>query len=241
MNADNAVGRDGYLAVNRNRRLLYAFLSRMYEKEVTLDLLKELSSESTPVFRVGGSEGLDDEFKKGFEMLGRYLSLSGRDLNEVKLELAVDYANLFLGLRGKPPHPSESVYRSADHSLFQEPRDEVLYAYWNAGVDKVKDFTEPEDHIAIELQFMEYLCRKTVEALERDERDEAKKYLQIQKKFVDDHLAKWVPQFTKDIIENADVDFYKGVAYVTRAFIGSERGAIGDLIEGRGLSPDSVS
>ena len=46
--------------------------------------------------------------------------------------------------------------------MYQEPRDRVLSAYWNAGVNKTKEFTEPEDHIAIELQFMEYLCRKTV-------------------------------------------------------------------------------
>lgn len=229
MTPENATSKEEYLAANRNRRAIYAFLSRMYEKEISVDLLKELSSGNSPIFQIGRSEELDEGFRKGFDLLSRYLNIGGRDLNEVWLELAAEYAGLFLGLKKKPSHPSESVYTSG--RIFQEARDKVLKAYWSAGVDKVKEFKEPEDHIAMELEFMEYLCRRTVEALERNERDEVKKYLQIQREFIDDHLAKWVPQFTQDILESAEVDFYKGVAYVTRAFIESEMRAVPDLIE----------
>jgi len=228
---EDASTKSGLLAVNRNRRNIYAFLSRMYEKEISVDFLKELSTRDSPIFRIGRSEGLDEGFRKGFGLMSGYLNLSGRDLNRVWLELAADYASLFLGVKKKPPHPSESVYTSGGHYKFQESRDQVLKAYLEAGVDRVKEFTEPEDHIALELQFMEYLCRKTIEALERNERGEAKKYLKIQRDFVNDHLAKWIPQFTQDILESADVDFYKGVAYVTRAFIEAEREAIPDLIK----------
>lgn len=225
--------RERQLTLNRNRRLIYAFLSKMYEKEVTVELLKELSSEDSSILRVGDLIDLDDDgFRKGFEMLARYLkSVSGRDLNEVKLELAVEYANLFLGVKGKPAHPSESVYRSEDQSMYQEPRDNALHTYWKAGVDKVKEYTEPEDHIAIELQFMEYLCRKTVEASEKNENEEVRRYLQIQKEFIGDHLSSWIPQLTKDILEAAEADFYKGIAYITNAFVELERNSIRDLIE----------
>ena len=221
------------MTLNGNRRLVYAFLSRMYEKEVTVELLKELSSEGSSIMRIGDLMELDDDgFRKGFGMLARYLrSVSGRDLNEVKLELAVEYANLFLGVKGKPSHPSESVYTSEDQTMYQEARDKVMRAYWNAGVDKVKEYTEPEDHIAIELQFMEYLCRKTVEALEKNETEEAKRLLQIQKEFIDDHLSSWVSGLTKDVLEAAEGDFYKGIAYITNAFVELERNSVRDLIE----------
>jgi TorA maturation chaperone TorD len=233
MGANKSAIRERQMTLNRNRRLIYAFLSKMYEKEVTVELLKELSSEDSSILRIGDLVDLDDEgFRRGFEMLSGYLrSVSGRDLNEVKLELAVEYANLFLGVKGKPSHPSESVYRSKDQSMYQEPRDQVLRDYWNAGVDKVKEYTEPEDHIAIELQFMEYLCRKTVEALEKNENEEVKRYLQIQKAFIDDHLSTWVPRLTKDILEGAEADFYKGIAYITNAFVELERDSIRELIE----------
>jgi TorA maturation chaperone TorD len=233
MGANESAIRERQMTLNRNRRLIYAFLSRMYEKEVTVEFLRELSSEDSSILRIGGLMELgDDGFRKGFEMLSGYLrSVSGRDLNEVKLELAVEYANLFLGVKGKPSHPSESVYRSEDQSMYQEPRDQVLRDYWNAGVDKVKEYTEPEDHIAIELQFMEYLCRKTVEALEKNENEEVKRYLQIQKGFIDEHLSSWVPRLTKDILEGAELDFYKGIAYITNAFVELERNSTRDLIE----------
>jgi TorA maturation chaperone TorD len=160
MEAERANSRESYLAVNKGRRLTYAFLSKMYERE----------------------------------------------------------------------------YRTKSHLMFQEPRDEVLSAYWKASVDKVKEFTEPEDHIAVELQFMEYLCRKTVDALERNEVEEANRYQQAQKEFINNHLAKWVPEFTKDILENATTDFYKGVAYITDAFVESDGRAISQLIGKEGLS-----
>jgi len=149
---------------HENRRLMYAFLSRMFEREVTLELLKELSDSKNPMLNSGSTEGFEDEkLRKGFDMLSGYLKAAAqRDLNQVKLELAVEYANLFLGVKKKPAHPSESVYVSEDQSMYQEPRDRVLFAYWEAGVDKKKEYTEPEDHIAIELQFMEYLCRREV-------------------------------------------------------------------------------
>jgi len=236
MTAGDAIVRDGLLATNRNRRSIYAFLSRMYEKEISVDFLKELSSRDSPIFQIGNSEGLDEGIRKGFGLMSRYLSFSGRSPNDVWLELAAEYASLFLGLKKKPAHPSESVYTGGGHYKYQDARDQVFKIYMRANVDKVKEFTEPEDHIAVELQFMEYLCRKTVEALEKDERDEAKKFLQTQREFVDDHLAKWVPQFTQDILESAEVDFYKGVAYFTRAFIESERETIPSLIRDEGLS-----
>lgn len=230
--ADAHVGgsavRERQAVVHENRRLMYAFLSRMYEREVTLDLLKELSDSKNPILATGSLEEFDDEkLRKGFEILSRYLkAASKRDLNQVKLELAVEYASLFLGVKGKPAHPSESVYASKEQSMYQEPRDRVLFTYWEAGVDKKKEYTEPEDHIAIELQFMEYLCRKIVEALQKSERCEAIKYLQVQDQFVRDHLAKWVPQLMKDIIESAEVDFYKGIADITDAFIAIDGKAI---------------
>jgi len=212
---------DRQTSIHENRRLMYAFLSRMFEREVTLDLLKELSDKKNPILATRSLEGFDDEkLRKGFEMLGGYLRSAGdRDPNKVKLELAVEYANLFLGVQRKPAHPSESVYMSKQQSMYQEPRDRVLATYWEAGVDKKKEFTEPEDHIAIELQFMEYLSRKVVESLQKGDRGEAIRFLKTSQGFLGEHLGVWVPKLAKDVHESAEIDFYKGVVAVTDAFI----------------------
>jgi anaerobic sulfite reductase subunit A len=221
------------LAMNKNRRLVYVFLSELYEKEVTLQRLKGLLDEGSPVLSIETSTELADEgLRKGFNMLSQYLGdARGRDLSQVKQELETEYANLFLGVKGKPPHPSESVYLSEDHAMYQEPWGRVLWSYRNAGVDKAKEYTEPEDHIAVELQFMAFLCRRTVEAMERDDKEEEKSLLQVQQDFINDHLAKWVPALTKDMLETANVDFYKGLAFITNAFIELDKNSVSYLIE----------
>jgi len=230
----NAKPREEYLAVNRNRYGVYAFLSRVYGKELTPELIREFASAKSPLLQIGDLGELEEgELKKGFQTLREYLqSLAERNIEEVKLELAAEYADLFLGVAGKPPHPSESVYVGKEHLVMGKARDEVLSAYRKAGLDRVKEFTEPEDHIAIELNFMALLCQRTMDALERNDKNTTKEYLKTQKDFIENHLARWVPQLTKDILAQSEVDFYKGIAMITDGFIEMEKKTIEELSAG---------
>ena len=167
---------------------------------------------------------------EGFRLLSVYLkSLEGRDLEKVRLELAVEYAALFLGMRAGLYHPSESAYTTSTHFIMQEPRSVIVSIYRNAGVDKVSDFSEPEDHIAMELQFMAHLCGRTVEALQGGNKSEASKLLLAQLDFIDKHLLVWVPKFTEDVIKASEIDLYKAVAKITGSFIELDKNAIGEL------------
>lgn len=232
-----ARARGEYLEVNRNRYIIYSFLSKVYEKEITTDLLKEITKKESHLLHVnlglmesGRESAYSSELAKGFDLLRGYLEgLTSRDMEEVRLELAAEYADLFLGIKQKPSHPSESAYMS--HGLvMQKARDDVLKAYQDAGVDKAQEYTEPEDHIAVELQFMAYLCQRTIEALEKNKKHEAKECLRMQKDFHHNHLASWVPKFTKDILESAELDFYKGIANITDGFIKMDRNTLDELI-----------
>lgn len=217
------------LALIEDRRTLYMFLSRVYEKEFKRDRLKVLFER---IFQIRDLNMLRvSEFNNGFETLSNYLKEADkRDLAQVEMELAADYAGLFLGLWGKPLHPSESVYRSKGHLLIQESRDRVLKIYRMMGVDKVSKFTEPEDHIAIELQFMAYLCRKVFEILEQDNINAVVEYLNVQKDFLKKHLAVWIPQFCQDIIQSSARGFYKGIAKITDKFVETDQEVIKDII-----------
>jgi anaerobic sulfite reductase subunit A len=226
------VSREELLAALVNRRLIYWFLSRICEKEVKGDFLKSLMSRDNPILKLDESLDIPDEdIREGLNIMKRYIENAiERDLKEVELELAVDYANIFLGVKKKPPHPSESVYKTG--LLMQEPYDEVLYAYWDAGVTVVKEeFKEPADHVAVELQFMSYLCRKVQEALEKNDRENLLKYLKMQKDFMEKHLIQWIPQLAKDIQESGDTDFYKGFGKILGKYILHDREAIDLLVE----------
>ncbi|MEM2549348.1 MAG: molecular chaperone TorD family protein [Nitrososphaerota archaeon] len=224
------ISKEEFLSLLNNRRVIYWILARICEREIKDQFLREFISENNPILKLDSLSDIDPEIMQGIEMIKNYVANAvKRDLKEVELELAVDYANVFLGVKKKPPHPSESVYKTG--LLMQEPYDEVLHAYWEAGVDVVKDFKEPADHIAIELQFMSYLCRKALDALDKKDKENLLKYLKMQKEFHEKHLAQWVPQLAKDIQESADTDFYKGFAKIMGKYIHYDNDIINLLID----------
>jgi TorA maturation chaperone TorD len=217
---------DKSVQANRSRGIVYSFLSKVYEREVTVDFLKRITGNDF----ISQLSGVADE--EGFKLLSSYLkSLVGRDPEKVKLELAVEYAALFLGLRGGIYHPSESAYRTSTHFIMQQPRDDVMMIYLKAGVSKADNFPEPEDHIAMELLFMAHLCGKTADALQGAQKDEARKLLETQEDFLNNHIMTWVPQFTQDVVKVAQLDFYKAVAEITNAFIATDKEAVAELIQ----------
>jgi TorA maturation chaperone TorD len=144
-------------------------------------------------------------------------SIPTSNLSELHIKLSADYARLFLSLNKFPAHPSESVYREG--FLMQNSRDEVLRTYWNHGIDKKTDYTEPEDHLAIELSFMAYLAEQAHEALSKKEDTVAIGYIRAQVEFLEKHLLKWVPQLVKDILRTGQTPFYKSLAVLTQDFL----------------------
>ena len=228
---------DDALQLLDSRRSIYAFLARVFEKEVSITFLKQCTSKENPLLQMASNDNPaegegDKELGEGFRELTKYLNgTSRKDLTSTKLELDIEYANLFLGVKGKPPHPSESVYTTEDHLLMQKARDEVMFAYRAAGVDKVTEFREPEDHIAIELQFMAFLCEKTARAFKARNRMDVEKFLKMQEDFLIKHLSLWVPGLTKDILESGTVEFYRGAAKILDGFVKADSGNVAYLEE----------
>jgi TorA maturation chaperone TorD len=177
---------------------------------------------------------LADGFK---QIAGFASSLKGADLEKVRLDLAVEYAGLFLGVWGKPAHPSESYYLTEGQLIMQQPRDDMLKLYRAMGVDRAGEFKEPEDHIALELQFMAHLCDKTNAALKDGNFKGARKYLDVQRNFLDEHLGKWVPKLAFDILKSARHEFYRAIAKITKAYVDLDKELVADLDENLATPP----
>jgi anaerobic sulfite reductase subunit A len=214
------------LEVIKERLSSYAFFSRMYREEVTSALLSELAE----------SHAFDVQAKEaGTEVFGAFIDkLKGADLERTAAGLAAEYAGLFLNAGKHPVFPYESVYTSQEGLLMQKARDEVLREYQQHGLTRGETFNEPEDHLAIELEFMAFLCRKTIEVLQNDDQEQGIAYLEKQKEFLEQHLLTWCPRFCQDLERAAESDFYRGIAQLTRGFLDSESESLGSLI--RGLS-----
>ncbi|MCJ7569352.1 MAG: molecular chaperone TorD family protein [Anaerolineales bacterium] len=208
------------------RSSMYGFLGRIYRVEADQELLDQMA-------KMHLSDEVEvPEISEGYRMLRGFLE----HLTESTLiDLAVEYAKIFLGvglIGDKGAYPYESVYTSPDGLMMQEARDEVLKIYREEGLNKADEFTEPEDHVAFELDFMAYLCDKTIEVLKEGDNDGALGYLKKQMDFLEKHLIPWVPSFCSDVIRMAQGDFYKAIAKITVGYLSMEQDLIGEIIGG---------
>jgi TorA maturation chaperone TorD len=224
---------DELIAASDNRQAVYSFLSRMYAVEISRDALKDLSEKKDVWLRLAEDPQVEgSELAAGFKSLAEFAgTVKESEMDKVLLELAAEYAGLFLGVRQVPPHPSESVYTSRERLIMQRARDEVLTIYKSMGLQRFDKFREPEDHIAIELQFMAEMCGKTSEALKDGKDAEAKKYLDVQRDFLNEHLAKWVPMFVADILKGAKREFYRAIAKITKGYVETDKEVVLEMID----------
>jgi putative dimethyl sulfoxide reductase chaperone len=201
----------------------YTFLSRVYRQELTTDVIK-LLVENAKV-----SE--DSETSEGNHTLNAYLrGLAGQDLKKIEDELKAEFAGLFLNVGKYPVYPFESVYTSAERLMMQRAYDEVLQEYRQEGVERAHDFNEPEDHLALELEFMAHLCRKSLDALEAGDQIIGAQYLEKQNDFLVKHLLAWVPKFCHDLENATQSGFYNGIAKLTFEIVHVEKETLPELI-----------
>lgn len=215
---------DDLVAVNEQRASTYGFLSRLYRSEVTPELLEELHGLR---YRVHTGNAKVDE---GHRLIATYLSGLWADS---ATELAADYLRTFFG-HGYNGHaaayPFESVYSSEKRLLMQSARDEVLALYRAAGLAKQESWKEGEDHIALELEYMQTLVLRTVEALRADEADEAYQLVKRQNSFMEYHVGAWAPLLCEQMQRFAKTDFYQGLALLTEGFLETDAALMRELL-----------
>ena len=210
--------RNGMADDARARGKVCGLLATIFRAEPSEDFIKELK---TPGFSDVLSDmgvSLGDEFYKNSSPL----------LTE---SLAVEYTRLFIG-PGSHISPHESVFVNVDGSeggLWGEKTVEVKKFIETAGFEYQPDFTGLPDHVGAELEFMQKLAETEARLWSDGEAERADWCLRVQKKFIDEHLSKWVPDFCDEVIKNAELPFYRELAKVTRSFIEFERDAIASM------------
>ena len=213
---------------------MYSFLSRAFKIEVDDRFLLEIG-EVEPTLRLLSQSQAGNELKEADRLLAEFAEqskdLKGEKKESLLTELAAEYASLFLGMGPKPVHLVESVHLSKDHLLYQQPFHEIIQAYKSLGYEKEKGFQEPEDHVAVEFDFMAKLCRWTAKTLDDGEIDKAIAYVNLQKEFLRDHLNLWVPKLCQDLEKAAASPLYKGLAHLTKGFVAMDDGIPDHLTE----------
>ena len=207
------------------RARTYGMLSRLFLKEVDEKTLEELCSMRFPT--ATGNKDVDE----GYRMLFEYLKLSWDDTVR---ELAIDYVRTFIGhgVNGySAAYPFESVYTSERRLLMQEARAEVLQTLRENGLRR-GSWTEGEDHVALELEFMQRMSMRAGEALEAGDEDAAIAHLRTQQTFMRDHLLNWLPMLVADMEKFSQTKFYQGLAKLTMGYLEEDSSVVDELLEG---------
>ena len=139
-------------------------------------------------------------------------------------ELEAHYARLFGKSVDRVP-ARESAYRWRDASDLLSTCDAVAqrlrqeYAQFNAASVNGRD-----DHVAIELEFLSFLCDREAAAWAADAPDEARQLRRRQRTFLDDHLGRWLAEFCRRVRDAAPGTFYAALAVLTDAWLSLEQG-----------------
>ncbi len=81
---------------------------------------------------------------------------------------------------------------------------------------------ELADSLPVELEFLGVLCAKETYALEQGWKDRAKVCEDVRAKFVNEHLAVWLPQFAERVRKNARLGLYPALAGLAETLLSLE-------------------
>lgn len=207
-----------------SRAQMYGMLARLYRVEVDKPVLRELQSMRFPA--ATGNAKADE----GYHLLFDYLKGAWEDSIT---ELAIDYVRTFIGhgVNGySAAYPFESVYTSERRLLMQEARAEVLATLREHNLKRDR-WTEGEDHIAIELEFMQRLSLETADKLAVGDEDGAIANIATMRSFAEDHLLNWLPFFVSDMRKYSQTLFYQGVAQLTMGYVEDDFVLLTELLE----------
>ena len=199
----------------QGRELVYSFLARVYQEGPNQETLAALVGEQFLEELATKSE--NEDLTAGCQQIQAELAAYREDLEAYHRELQEDYNHLFIGPGHLEAPPWESVYRSKEHLLFGEETLAVREFYRSCGLESKKKNLEPDDHLGLEMEFMAWLCREAATRVQGG-RDSGE-ILKGQRQFLQEHLEQWVPALTADIQRAARMDFFRGLARLTRGWL----------------------
>jgi TorA maturation chaperone TorD len=202
-----------------HRSSIYGFLAAVYRQELTSELLQQVKAR---------------RFQEVLSHLGVKLNNGFFQNSEKELleDLAIEYTRLFVG-PGKHIPPYESVHHKKEGvqsgQLWGELTAEVKRVIESSGLEYKSDFTGMPDHISVELEFMQQVVQREAQAWEADDDKTALLCLKNEKKFVDEHLFCWIPDFCEKVIKVAELPFYREIARLTQTFMDFEKEELNKL------------
>ncbi len=208
------ISSEDYKIIMEMRGYGYDVLKKLFYVEPAKQLIQSLRDNKIfDNFPFRESKNLIDT---GINIINKFFA-DKKDDNEMISEIRWDFTQLFVGPYALPAPPWESVYRSNEHLLYQDTAFEVRRDYLKYNFIPKNYPHEADDNIGFELDFM--LQLSTDKSALRDSR-----------KFLQEHLTKWIPDFSRDVQKYALTEFYRGAAIILKGFIFEDLNLLDEII-----------
>lgn len=207
---------------------MYQLLSRFLHlptEEIAVGILEgSLTNDVREIFKELGV--YDSRIE---EINSRLQALQGKtaEKNEYLSALRQEYTRLFT-------HPRKPVIDIYETFFLFQPEDsgqdkptlfispaalDAERRYKQAGLVRAKEFNEPADHIATELEFMAYLYWQLAKALQEDNRKEITQRKEQIKEFAKYHLQKWAMDFFTRCTSDSQTEVYQIYGLIGSTFL----------------------
>lgn len=190
--------------VRQGRVYLYTLLRDLLLEPMDQNLFERLSKDQYLVEL--------SEFSEGAKQIVEFLKEQvDSDRNDRLKQAEEEYMRLFVG----PGHVKapiwESVYFDREGLLFGENTLQVRAFYEKHGLEFQFKNQQPEDHMAVELDFMLFLLQKESESKCNCD---LLSVIKEQKEFLQNHILAWYHLFAEKIIKHSHSKLYVGIAYL---------------------------
>ena len=202
-----------FLATSERRAELYWWFATLFAAELSDDQIAEYDSYDVRSFlkSLATLDPMRDAVAELNEVIARLLVRPDR-----QLELAADFAGLFLVDPKQGALPYESLYRGDAKLLMQASMTEMQARLQRLGIDVSDKYKEPADHLAIELDLMGNLIIRAAEAGTATEREQ---WLQEQEALLHQHLLGWFADFEQACRAVDRFGFYGASARLLGVFL----------------------
>ncbi|MBM4120443.1 MAG: molecular chaperone TorD family protein [Nitrospira sp.] len=127
-------------------------------------------------------------------------------------DLQAEHRRVFSNVITLDCPPYETLFGN-DHVFGQAHTMGDIAGFYKAfGLELSRDIHERLDHLSVELEFMHFLAYKESYARCHDGAEKTQIVVDAQKKFVKDHIGRWVPLFARMLVKKADGGFFRHLA-----------------------------
>ncbi len=191
------------------------FLDYLQSGEFVADGRAALEGLRKELRNFGGQETADrlQAVEGHFESIEEWVSSEGENWNIQ--DLRDEHRRVFSNVIALDCPPYETLFGN-DHVFGQSYVMGDIAGFYSAfGLQLSPDIHERLDHLSVELEFMHYLSYKESYAILHDGGEKLKTVFEAEKKFVKEHIGRWVPLFSGMLKRKADYGFYKILADFT--------------------------